>query len=218
MLSERSVDVSNETVRRWFLKFGRLIASNLRRSRPQPSPRWQLDEMVIKIRAGNIGSGGRWMTRARFWISWSNPGNAPSLLGDCCASSSRGRASPRSGLRPTSCLPMARPFNRNTYPPFMIRGSGQTIRQRIHTSRCGEENAKCSGSNRLDPPNASSRSTPLSKTPSPSNVISSHAASTSSSGKPRLRCGGNALRQPDRRHGYRRLDPIELTCQCQLTC
>lgn len=43
-------DVSNETVRRWFLEFGRLIAGNLRRSRPRSSPRWHLDEMVIRIR------------------------------------------------------------------------------------------------------------------------------------------------------------------------
>jgi transposase-like protein len=50
MLAERGIDVSNETVRRWFLKFGRLIACNLRRCRPRPSPRWHLDEMVIKIR------------------------------------------------------------------------------------------------------------------------------------------------------------------------
>lgn len=42
MLAERGVDTSNETVRRWFLKFGRLIASNLRRSRRQPSARWPL--------------------------------------------------------------------------------------------------------------------------------------------------------------------------------
>jgi putative transposase len=50
LLAERGVDVSNETLRRWFLKFGRLIASNLRRSRPRPSARWHLDEMVIRIR------------------------------------------------------------------------------------------------------------------------------------------------------------------------
>jgi len=50
MLAERGIDVSNETVRRWFLKFGRLIACNLRRSRPRASARWHLDEMVIKIR------------------------------------------------------------------------------------------------------------------------------------------------------------------------
>ena len=59
MLAERGVDASNETVRRWFLKFGRLIASNLRRSRPRPSPRWHLDEMVIKIRGRN-----HWLWRA----------------------------------------------------------------------------------------------------------------------------------------------------------
>jgi len=37
MLTERGVDVSYETVRRWFLKFGPAIAANLRRSRPRPS-------------------------------------------------------------------------------------------------------------------------------------------------------------------------------------
>jgi len=50
LLAERGIDVSNETVRRWFLKFGRLVAVNLRRSRPRASARWHLDEMVIKIR------------------------------------------------------------------------------------------------------------------------------------------------------------------------
>jgi len=50
LLAERGIDVSNETVRRWFLKFGLLVASNLRRSRPRASTRWHLDEMVIKIR------------------------------------------------------------------------------------------------------------------------------------------------------------------------
>ncbi len=49
LLAERGIDVSNETVRRSFLKFGRLVARNLRRSRPRPSPRWHIDEMVIGI-------------------------------------------------------------------------------------------------------------------------------------------------------------------------
>jgi len=49
MLAARGIDVSNETVRRWFLKFGRRIAGNLRRRRPRPSPRWHIDEMVIGI-------------------------------------------------------------------------------------------------------------------------------------------------------------------------
>ena len=53
LLAERGIDVSNETVRRWFLKFGRLIACNLRGSRPRASARWHLDEMVIKTRGQN---------------------------------------------------------------------------------------------------------------------------------------------------------------------
>ncbi len=50
MLAERGLDISYETVRRWFLKFGSTIAANLRRARPRPSDHWHLDEMVIVIR------------------------------------------------------------------------------------------------------------------------------------------------------------------------
>ena len=49
LMAERGVDVSYETVRRWVLKFGPQIACRLRRLREKPSPRWQLDEMVIRI-------------------------------------------------------------------------------------------------------------------------------------------------------------------------
>ncbi|KAA0685016.1 IS6 family transposase [Azospirillum brasilense] len=49
LLAERGVDVSYESVRRWVLKFGPAIAGNLRRLRPKPSPRWHLDEMVIRV-------------------------------------------------------------------------------------------------------------------------------------------------------------------------
>jgi putative transposase len=59
LLAERGIDVSNETVRRWFLKFGRLVSRNLRRSRPRASGRWHLDEMVIKVRGRK-----HWLWRA----------------------------------------------------------------------------------------------------------------------------------------------------------
>ena len=49
LLAVRGIDVSIETLRRWFLKFGRLVAANLRRSRPRANERWHLDERVIKI-------------------------------------------------------------------------------------------------------------------------------------------------------------------------
>jgi len=44
LLAERGLDVSYETVRRWVLKFGPLIARKLRQGRPRPSARWHLDE------------------------------------------------------------------------------------------------------------------------------------------------------------------------------
>src|SRR5579863_4049379 len=49
LLAERGLDVSYETVRRWVLKFGPMIARNLRRGRPRPSDRWHLDEVVVRI-------------------------------------------------------------------------------------------------------------------------------------------------------------------------
>ncbi len=36
---------SYETVRNWFLKFGPVIAANLRRTRPRPGDHWRLDEI-----------------------------------------------------------------------------------------------------------------------------------------------------------------------------
>lgn len=49
LLAERGVEVSYETVRRWVCKFGNAYARQLRRTRGKPSPRWHLDEMVVRI-------------------------------------------------------------------------------------------------------------------------------------------------------------------------
>lgn len=49
-LAARGLDVSYETIQRWFLKFSFLIAANLRRARPRPSDHWHLDEMALVIR------------------------------------------------------------------------------------------------------------------------------------------------------------------------
>jgi DDE superfamily endonuclease len=53
------LDVSYETIRRWFLKFGPAIAANLSRTRPRPGDHWHLDEMVIVIRRKHY-----WLWRA----------------------------------------------------------------------------------------------------------------------------------------------------------
>jgi len=59
LLAQRGVDVSREAIRCWVIKFGPLIAANIRRRRDAPTGRWHLDEMVCKI-------GGRrmWLWRA----------------------------------------------------------------------------------------------------------------------------------------------------------
>jgi transposase-like protein len=49
LLAERGLIVSNEAIRRWVLKFGSIIAGNLRKSRPQSCLCWHLDEMVVSI-------------------------------------------------------------------------------------------------------------------------------------------------------------------------
>ena len=49
LLAQRGIEVSREAVRCWVIKFGPLIAANLRRRRSPPTGRWHLDEMVVKI-------------------------------------------------------------------------------------------------------------------------------------------------------------------------
>ena len=59
VLAERGVEVSYEAIRSWTLKFGQDFAQNLRRSRPKPTGRWHLDEMVVKIAGKRM-----WLWRA----------------------------------------------------------------------------------------------------------------------------------------------------------
>lgn len=49
LMAERGVEVSREAIRCWVIKFGPLVAANLRRGRPAPTGRWHLDEVVAKI-------------------------------------------------------------------------------------------------------------------------------------------------------------------------
>jgi putative transposase len=49
LLAERGVIVTYETVRQWCQKFGRAYANGLRRRRPRPGDKWDLDEVFISI-------------------------------------------------------------------------------------------------------------------------------------------------------------------------
>jgi transposase-like protein len=59
MMAHRGVDVSYETIRDWTVKFGPVIAANLRRRKLPPSPHWRLDEMISTIRGEHV-----WIWRA----------------------------------------------------------------------------------------------------------------------------------------------------------
>ena len=170
---------------------------------------------VKKYAGGAIGFGERSITKVRPWISWYRPNAARNWPGVCSASCLRSMASPPSRSRLISCVPMARPFERSGYRSFTIKASGQTIGQRIQITRCGGEIARRSGSSRPDQPNASFQSKPPFKTSSPSNATSCHAVSSSSSGRPRLRSGGNARRPPEHADVGRSLRLTALTCQCR---
>src|ERR1700680_1572104 len=74
LLDERGLDISYESVRSWVLKFGPMIARNLRRGRPRPSDRWHLDEMSFGSRASGCTYGAPWIMRARSSTCWFSGG------------------------------------------------------------------------------------------------------------------------------------------------
>src|SRR3954453_217586 len=49
LLAERGIQTTYETIRRWVLTFGPVIARRLRSSRPKPHRRWHLDEVFVQI-------------------------------------------------------------------------------------------------------------------------------------------------------------------------
>ena len=55
LLHERGIDISHETIRFWWNRFGPIFASEIRKKRAErlqiwPQWRWHLDEMFVKIR------------------------------------------------------------------------------------------------------------------------------------------------------------------------
>lgn len=180
-LAERGVDASNETVRCWFLKFGRLIASHLRRPRPPPSLRWHLDEMGIKVR-------GR-----RHWLWRAADGKGEVL--DFLVQPRRFANSARRLLRTL--------LKQKGFAPKRITiDKPRSYAAAIRTERLSAvHNQGLRANNRAEnshQPNASSRSKPPSKTPSPPSAISADAASSSSSGRAHSRCGGRVRRRLER--------------------
>lgn len=49
LLAERGIIVTYESIRRWVISFGPVIARGLRARRPKPHSRWHLDEVFVRI-------------------------------------------------------------------------------------------------------------------------------------------------------------------------
>src|SRR3954469_19931290 len=49
LLAERGLTITYESIRRWVLTFGPVIARELRARRPKPHSRWHLDEVFVRI-------------------------------------------------------------------------------------------------------------------------------------------------------------------------
>src|SRR5436190_354861 len=173
LLAERGLDVSYETVRRWVLKFGPLIARKLRQGRPRPSARWHLDEMVVRI-AGK---------RMYLWRAVDHEGEVLDMLvqrrrDTQAALRLMRKLLKKQGFAPkllasTSWARTARLSGNCASPALMIEASEKTIALKTPIKSCGDESARCSGSSRLDPRSVFSTSIPPSTTPLTINDISS---------------------------------------------
>src|SRR5271165_3672609 len=76
LLAERGIDISHETIRFWWNRFGPMFAAEIRKRRVAnmrrfPQWRWHLDEVFVKINGSSAISGGLPITKARFWKRWS---------------------------------------------------------------------------------------------------------------------------------------------------
>jgi putative transposase len=154
LLAERGLDLSYETVRRWVLKFGPLIARRLRRGRPRPSDRWHLDEMVVRI-AGK---------RMYLWRAVDHEGEVLDML-----------VQRRRDSRPALRL-MHKLLKKQGFAPKLLvtdklrsyasafrqlglsclheQGLRMTIGRRTRIKWCDDASASCNASNQPDPLNA----------------------------------------------------------------
>ena len=132
VMPERGIDVSYETIRRWTVKFGPLIAHMLRRRQPRPGDVWHLDEVVVKIAGRSTWrrSGANPSIEARQARRKEAFGQADETLGPSC---------PNGSLR-TNCDPMA-PQNARSRPALIIGHTrGSTTAPRTATYPSENEN------------------------------------------------------------------------------
>ncbi len=76
LLAERGIDISHETVRFWWYRFGPMFGAEIRKKRMAqmdgyPQWRWHLDEVFVKINGKLCYLGAPSTMKARSWRRWS---------------------------------------------------------------------------------------------------------------------------------------------------
>jgi transposase-like protein len=178
------------------LKFGPGFARRLRRSRPRPSDRWHLDEMVVRI-AGK---------RMYLWRAVDHEGEVLDML-------VQRRRDKRAALRLMRKLLKKHRFVPKLLTTDKLDSYGAAFRhlqltcpheQGLRTNNraenshqpCDDASAKCRGSSRLALPSASSVSMPPPTTRSIFNATSSHGPRCGPSEPKRRRSG----KMPSQQH------------------
>ena len=146
--AERGIDISYESIRCWTRKFGRLFARNLRRTRPGPTGRWHLDDMLVRKRRNKQAA----LRLPRKLLRRQGIHPEP-IVTDGLASSRQQHT------------------NRAVVIVTTPAGCGKTIGPRIRICRSGAGRESNSASNHRVQPRGFSPLTPLFTTPSMSNVI-----------------------------------------------
>ena len=147
LLAERGLTVSNESIRRWVLKFGPIVARNLREIRPKAYTRWHLDEMVVSI-------AGRQMY---MWRAVDSEGEVLEIL----VQPQRDKAAAvrllrkllrRQGFVPTVIVTdklrsYGAALHEIGYSGYMNKDCAPTIARRIRINHFDDANEKCKASN-----------------------------------------------------------------------
>ena len=164
LLAERGVDVSYETVRRWVLKFGPLIARRLRRAHPKLSRHWHLDEMVARIAGKTV----------YLWRAVDHEGEVLDVLVQRRRDKRAAVKLMHKLLKRQSVAPAVvvtdklrsygSAFAELGLTAYHEQGVRKNTGPKSRISRCGDANGRCSGSNHRDRLRTSSPSMPPSTT------------------------------------------------------
>lgn len=197
LLHERGIEISHETVRFWWQRFGPMFASEIRRKRVSGMRgsrwRWHLDEVFVKVNG----------VQHYLWRAVDHEGEVleafVSKTRDKAAALKFLRKLMKSTASPRSWSPMGssptEPLSRRSGPRTgRSPGGGRTTGWETHTSHFDGASEPCSASDACEVSKSSPPSTHQYRTTSTRIGASQAAASTRPHGPPLLPSGGSFAR------------------------